>query len=103
MGSRALLKRHSSVHTGRKDFACEFDECPYTSSHKSNLERHVIRKHVGGGGNKSDSATSGEDEAKEAPQAVVATGRQIGSSEMWASRIRLCHQLYKCESCKMQF
>lgn len=35
---KALLKRHLSVHDGRRDHAC--GECGYATSHKSNLERH---------------------------------------------------------------
>ncbi|CAG7728382.1 unnamed protein product [Allacma fusca] len=36
---RALLKRHQSVHTGIKDFKCDY--CTYSSSHKSNVVRHL--------------------------------------------------------------
>lgn len=35
---KALLKRHLSVHNGKKDFRCHL--CDYATSHKSNLERH---------------------------------------------------------------
>lgn len=35
---KALLKRHLTVHNGRKDFSCS--KCDYATSHKSNLERH---------------------------------------------------------------
>ncbi|XP_046326311.2 zinc finger protein 729-like [Haliotis rufescens] len=35
---KALLRRHLTVHSGRKDFSC--DLCGYATSHKSNLERH---------------------------------------------------------------
>lgn len=35
---KALLKRHLSVHSGRKDYSCP--HCDYATSHKSNLERH---------------------------------------------------------------
>lgn len=35
---KALLKRHQSIHNGRKDFVCS--DCGYSTSHKSNLERH---------------------------------------------------------------
>ncbi|XP_041348302.1 zinc finger protein 782-like [Gigantopelta aegis] len=35
---KALLRRHLTVHSGRKDFRC--DLCGYATSHKSNLERH---------------------------------------------------------------
>ena len=41
--SRALLKRHMNVHSGNKEFQCL--RCAYATSHKSNLERHVIRLH----------------------------------------------------------
>ncbi|KAJ8030918.1 B-cell lymphoma 6 protein-like [Holothuria leucospilota] len=35
---KALLKRHSYVHNGIREFKCE--HCNYATSHKSNLERH---------------------------------------------------------------
>ncbi|KAL3847108.1 hypothetical protein ACJMK2_018038 [Sinanodonta woodiana] len=35
---KALLRRHLTVHNGKKDFQCTL--CDYATSHKSNLERH---------------------------------------------------------------
>ena len=41
--SKALLRRHQTVHSGIKEFACP--KCSYQTSHKSNLERHCLRVH----------------------------------------------------------
>jgi len=39
----ALLYRHSSTHTGIRDFHCHL--CKYESSHWSNLQRHLFNIH----------------------------------------------------------
>ena len=41
--SKALLRRHQTVHNGIKEFSCP--QCTYETSHKSNLERHCLRVH----------------------------------------------------------
>ncbi|XP_013382312.1 zinc finger protein 335 [Lingula anatina] len=56
---KALLKRHITVHSGKKDFVCSF--CGYATSHRSNLERHKKRHtqaNQGGGGEDAESKHS---------------------------------------------
>jgi hypothetical protein len=41
---KALLRRHQSIHSGRKAFVCSI--CPYSTSHKGNLDRHArVHRH----------------------------------------------------------
>lgn len=89
--SRALLKRHMSVHNGHKDFECT--ECTYASSHKSNLERHLIRVH---------GHTAKVSPMIQIKRDAITAGLDVGVEDSIA-RPRLCMLPYKCPRCLCSF
>lgn len=78
-----------SVHNGHKDFVCS--ECSYASSHKSNLERHLIRVHG---------------QILQLPLLRMkrdATIAELDTEVDPSSRFRLCFMPYKCLLCQSVF
>lgn len=77
---KALLKRHLSVHNGKKDFRCHL--CDYATSHKSNLERHrKVHVRQTNSDSSSETRSSADDSSFTPEQSYVADSSSAETSD----------------------